>query len=381
MLRMVLPALLMTALLPFGVAGQTFPDLARRAQQALESDHVAEAIDLYRRATGLRPDWSEGWWHLGTLLFDEGRYAEARDAFQHFIAGERAAGPGFGMLGLCEFRLKHYEKAAAALEQARQLGLGPNPEFRRRFLWTDGVTQAALGNPALALVLLERVANETAAEHAGVAARELLSDTELVDSIGVAALRMRMVPSDLPAEKATLVRQAGAAETLFILKDWASAEDEFHRLVEMYPNQRGVHYMYGMFQLKSHPESAIAEFQKEIALSPKEVDARAQIAMFDLTTGDFDQGRKYAAEAVKLEPGNFAAHVIFSRLCLGAGDAAQATAQAQIAVKLAPDSPEAHQALSQCFSRLRRTEDAQRERTESERLQAIAARRDGSATP
>ena len=166
-----------------------------------------------------------------------------------------------------------------------------------------------------------------------------------------------------------------------MLKDWASAEDEFRRLAATYPNQPGVHYMCGMFQLKVHPENAIAEFQNEIGLSPKEVDARVQIALLDLTTGDFDQGRKYAAEAVKLQPGNFAAHVIFSRLCLGAGDAKQAEAEAEIAVKLAPESPEAHQALAQCFARLGRTHDAQTERAESERLQAITARRDGAGAP
>jgi tetratricopeptide (TPR) repeat protein len=378
---MVVPGLVLAFLSPSGAAGQEFPDLARQAQQALDSDCVPDAIDLYRRATALRPDWAEGWWHLGTLLFDNGSLVEARDAFQRFVASEPMAGPGFGMLGVCEFRLTHYEEAAAALEHARQLGLGPNQDFRRRFLWTDGVVQSALGRPALALMLLERAANEAAAEHPGAAARELLGDAELVDAIGIAALRLRSLVTDVPPEKAPLVRQAGVAEALFMLKDWASAEDEFRRLAATYPNQPGVHYMCGMFQLKVHPENAIAEFQNEIGLSPKEVDARVQIALLDLTTGDFDQGRKYAAEAVKLQPGNFAAHVIFSRLCLGAGDAKQAEAEAEIAVKLAPESPEAHQALAQCFARLGRTHDAQTERAESERLQAITARRDGAGAP
>ena len=139
--------------------------------------------------------------------------------------------------------------------------------------------------------------------------------------------------------------------------------------------------MCGMFALKTHPEKAAAEFRKEIELSPQDVDARAQIALLDLTEGDFEEGRKFAKEAVKIEPGNFAAHVILSRLCLGAGDAEEGARQAEIAVKLAPESPDAHQVLSQCFARLKRRRDAERERTEWERLQAIAAKSEGTATP
>ena len=65
----------------------------------MDADHVPEAIRLYGRATALRPNWSEGWWHLGTLFFDAGRFHEARDAFEHFVSVERKQpGPGFAML-------------------------------------------------------------------------------------------------------------------------------------------------------------------------------------------------------------------------------------------------------------------------------------------
>jgi hypothetical protein len=46
---------------------ESFEKLAERAQAAMESESVPEAIRLYDSATQLRPDWPEGWWHLGTL--------------------------------------------------------------------------------------------------------------------------------------------------------------------------------------------------------------------------------------------------------------------------------------------------------------------------
>src|SRR5579871_2236207 len=89
---------------PASAHPESFEQLAARAQVAMSAEHVPEAIRLYGRATKLRPNWSEGWWHLGTLLFDTGRFGEARDAFAQFVTVEqKQPGPGFAMLGLTEF--------------------------------------------------------------------------------------------------------------------------------------------------------------------------------------------------------------------------------------------------------------------------------------
>ena len=119
---------------------ESFEKLAESARAAMDADRVPEAIRLYGRATALRPDWPEGWWHLGTLLFDGSRFREARDAFAHFVSTEKKQpGPGFGMLGLSEIQLKDYAKALAALERGIHLGLGPDPAFNRRVLIQDGL--------------------------------------------------------------------------------------------------------------------------------------------------------------------------------------------------------------------------------------------------
>ena len=101
---------------------QSFEKLATQAQAAMDADQIPEAIRLYTRATTLEPSWSEGWWHLGTLFFDAGRFNEARDAFAHFVSVERKQpGPGFAMLGLSEFQLKNYPRALAALVRSQSL--------------------------------------------------------------------------------------------------------------------------------------------------------------------------------------------------------------------------------------------------------------------
>jgi tetratricopeptide (TPR) repeat protein len=351
-------------------AQPTFDELARHAEVALEADRVSEAIDLYGRATALRPEWSEGWWHLGTLQYDSGRFPESREAFARFVSVEKSAGPGFGMLGLCEFQLKHYQPALTALDRARRLGLGPNPQFVRRVVYTTAILHNRFGRSEVAIHLLTLAASQAAAANAGNA-KPVLDDGELIDAVGLAALRMHRLPQDVPPAKLPLIRQAGRAWALFELKDWVPAEQAFQELLSAYPSEPGVHYMNGLFFLKTHPEQAIAQFESEIVLSPNDAGPRIQIALESLRLGENERARKYASEAVKLEPGNFAAHVILSRAWLGLEDVPRAVEEAKAAVKLAPESPDAHLALSRSYAQAKRTAEAERERIEFERLQAL----------
>ena len=351
---------------------ESFEKLAERAQAAMDSDRVPEAIRLYDHATRLRPDWSEGWWHLGTLLFDAGRFREARDAFAHFASIEqKQPGLGFAMLGLSEFQLKHYTRALPALERGRKLGLGTNPDFIRSVLFHDGILNALLGKPEIALQRLTLAANQIAAAHLEAPKDAVLADLKLLDAFGIAALRIPKLPSDLAALQIPVVRLAGRAQALIALQDRVSAETEFKQLLALYPSEPGVHYMYGVFLLKGHPPLAIDEFRREIEVSPSHQAARTQLALEFLRTAEYEQGLKYAREAVALAPENFVAHVACGRLWLALGKTDRALQELRTAVKLAPGSPDAHFALSQALSEAGRNGEAARERAEFDRLKAL----------
>jgi tetratricopeptide (TPR) repeat protein len=354
-------------------AGESFETLASKARAAMQADRIPEAIGLYKRATKLRPNWSEGWWHLGTLLFDAGRFPDARDAFAHFVSVEREQpGPGFAMLGLSEFELKHYPEALAALERGTKLGLGSDADFLRTVLLHDGTLNTLLGKPEIALQRLTLAANQIAAAHPEAPREAVFRDSELLTAFGVAALRIPKLPSDLRPEQIPLVRQAGRAQALIALQDRVPAETEFQRLLALYPSEPGVHYMYGVFLLKEHPPQAIDEFRREIETSPSHDAARIQLALEFLRIGEYEQGLKYAQEAVRMAPENFVAHVACGRLWLAVGKTDPALQELRRAVKLAPGSPDAHFALSQALSEAGLDEQAARERAEFERLKSLA---------
>jgi tetratricopeptide (TPR) repeat protein len=356
---------------------ESFAQVAARAQAALAAERVSEAIRLYQRATKLKPDWTEGWWHLGTLLFDSGRYGEARDAFGRFVAIEqKQPGPGYAMLGLSEFQLKHYPKAFAALERGRKLGLGTDPAFSRAVLYHDGILYTLLGQPEIALVRLNLAANQIAADYPEGPREAVFADTELLDALGIAALRILKLPSDLPAAQVPVVRMAGHAQALIALQDRVAAETEFKELLALYPSQAGVHYFYGVFLLKEDPPRAAGEFRREIEVTPSHATARIQLALELLRTADYEQGLKYAREAVTLAPDNFVAHVACGRLLLELGNTNLALGELRTAVKLAPGSPDAHFAFSRALSQAGRGAEAARERAEFEKLKALSEKSD-----
>ncbi|PYT84490.1 MAG: hypothetical protein DMG40_01335 [Acidobacteria bacterium] len=354
-------------------SSESFEKLAERAKAAMDADHISEAIRLYTRATALQPNWPEGWWHLGTLLFDGGRFTEARDAFAHFVSVElKEPGPGFAMLGLSEFQLKDYAKALAALERGRNLGLGTDQAFVDTVLFHEGILNALLGKPEIALQRLTLAANEIAAAHPDAPKDAVFANLELLDAFGIAALRIAKLPASLTAAQIPLVRQAGRAQAWIALQDRVAAETEFKQLLTLYPSQPGVHYMYGVFLLKENPPGAVDEFRREIEISPSHAAARIQLALELLRIADYEQGLKYAREAIRLAPKNFVAHVACGRLWLALGKTDQSLPELQTAVKFAPGSPDAHFALSQALSEAGRNTEAAHERAEFERLKALA---------
>jgi tetratricopeptide (TPR) repeat protein len=351
---------------------ESFEKLAERARTAADADRSAEAIELYDRATKLQPGWSEGWWHLGTLLFDAQRFAEARDAFARFVSTEKKQqGPGFAMLGLSEFQLADYAKALVAFETSLKLGIGTDPAFVREVLFHDGILNTRMGNPELALKRLTLAANQIAAAHREAPKDAVFADVKLLDAFGIAALRMPDLPSDLTPEQIPLVRAAGRAQALIALQDRVVAETELKQLVSLYSSQPGVNYMYGVFLLKEHPSLSLDAFRREIEVSPSDAAPRIQLALEFLRTGDFEEGLNYAKEAVGLAPDNFVAHVACGRLWQETGKTDRALQELQTAIKLAPGSPDAHFALSRALWKAGRKSEAEHERAEFERLKAL----------
>ena len=118
-----------------------FATLSKQAAEARDANRLDEAVALYTRALALRPRWSEGWWSLGTLEYDQDHYAKAAQDFEKLIALDSANGTAHAMLGLCQFELGQDEPALKHLLAAERLGIVKDEQLRHVALYHLGLLQ------------------------------------------------------------------------------------------------------------------------------------------------------------------------------------------------------------------------------------------------
>ncbi len=336
---------------------QDFERVAAKAAQAREANRSDEAIALYRKALSLRPKWDEGWWYLGTLLYDRDAYAEAAQAFKETAALNPRVGTAFVMLGLCEIKLGRDDDALKHIRQGRQLGTADDPQFRHVMLYQEG------------LLLLNKSEFGTAQDTLDSLSREGVESEDLTMALGCAVLRIR--PSTLPSAGSTtreIVRHAGWAEHFSAQEKFDEAMREYDRLATDFPGTHNVQYAYGRFLVSSHhPDKAIEAFQREIENTPKHVLARLEIAAIDSKT-NLPAGLPYAEEAVKLDPEVPLGHYFLGLLLLNTDQPERAVLELEAAERALPNEARVHYALGNAYSRAHRMEDAQRERVIFQRL-------------
>jgi tetratricopeptide (TPR) repeat protein len=348
---------------PSQVPQESFDKLAADATAAREADRVTEAIALYRQALAAKSDWAEGWWYLATLQYDLNNYADAARGFRETARLQGSAGAPWAMLGLCEFQLERYDEAMAHLRQGRQLGLGDNVELIRVMRYHEGLLYLLKGEFERAQVTLDGLSFE------GV------NSNELIIALGLAVLRMGMLPKDVDINyrDRAVIRRAGLAEHFSAQKNVSDAAREYELLVKDFSNFPNAHYAHGRFLLATRDnDGALVAFQSELKNSPKHALARLQIAYIHLISKQAAQGLVFATEAVKLHPRLPLGHYIIGRLYFDTGQTAQAIEALELARRMVPDEPKIHFALTRAYAKANRKADADQAREAFTRLTQAA---------
>jgi tetratricopeptide (TPR) repeat protein len=217
---------------PAQASQSSFDDASKAASAAREAGHADDAIENYRRALAIRPDWQEGWFYLGTLQYDADRYADAIPAFQKLTQLAPAIGPAWNFLGLCEFEIKDYANALLHLEKGQNLGAGGDPEIAR------------VSKYHLAL-LLNRSGDfdrATAMLLSAFGAGQFPSQAK--SALGLALLHAPVLPDELDPSQDALLRAAGEIAALLAVGDSPKALEAFPQILRDYP---GVPYLHGAY--------------------------------------------------------------------------------------------------------------------------------------
>jgi tetratricopeptide (TPR) repeat protein len=345
----------------FAAAGADFAALSARAAAARDANRLDEALDLYRQALALKPDWAEGWWSVGTLLYDRDSYAEAAGALRKAVELSPGSGVALAMLGLCEAKLGRGGEAIEHLGAGLQRGVGDSVELRRVALYTEG------------RLLVERGDFGRAQETLALVARDGVESDELIEALGQAALGMKSL-SAADAATVDIVRRAGEAEALSARGDFAAAARAWDSLCSQAPAFHNLQFAYGRFLLARQEDAkAIEAFRREIANTPKHLLARLGIAGICVTS-DPAAGLPYAEEAVKLAPHLGEAHYLLGMLLLATDQTGRAIGELERARQESPAEAKTYFALSRAYTAAHRAGDAASARDAFRRLTAAAPR-------
>jgi tetratricopeptide (TPR) repeat protein len=341
-------------------APAAFDRVSKAANKARAQDRIEDAIGLYRQAVKLRPSWAEGWWFLGELLYDQNKYPEARDSLRRLIDLDRTTGPGFALLGLCEFETKDYDSALIHIYQARRLGLGDDPQVRRVVLFHEMLLLTRIQQYESAMQVLVNVMKDGGAGPA------------VIEAAGLAGLRRPIFPEETPPGDKDLIERTGRAVCAMAERDRAAAERYFAELMAGYPEAPNIHYLYGSFLAATDQDGGLREYQKELELNPKHKEALSTIALEYETRGDLDTAITYARRAVEADAQFFGAHAVLGKLLASAGEVDQGIKELEIARQQASDSPQVHFSLAAAYAKAGRKAEAARERAEFLRLKKLA---------
>jgi len=195
--------------------------------------------------------------------------------------------------------------------------------------------------------------------------RRGIKDPALIAGIGLNVLAMPMLPAEVPVDRKELVAHAGTTAYSWMGGDLAKAETGLRELLTAYPNAPGVHYFYATFLAASHPDEAMAEFQRELATNPRSAEARAMIALLLLGNSQVSPAMPYAVKAFTDLPGSPLTLYAYGAALSAAGDLRQAIEHLETAARLDPSNLDDHIALAGAYARAGRHTEARRERQAS----------------
>jgi tetratricopeptide (TPR) repeat protein len=347
----------------------SFATIARQAEAARAQDRVPDAIRLYREGTKLRPSWADGWWYLGSLLYDQDRFPEATVAFQHLFANTSHRGPAHAFLGLCEYETGKYDEALAQFRAWAGAGWAGTRELRDVADYHFALLLTRDGRFVESLYLIAPLAQRHG------------DDPELVEAMGLASLRMRYLPENYPPGQRERIWLAGMAAEYAAQspKDFERADEYASRLESRYGTQPEIHYFRGtLYGFEGKIAEAEREYREELKISPEHAPSLVALAGFDLEKSDLAEAGALAGRAVAADSNDAEAHHLLGRVFLETGDLRASASELETAKQLAPDSALVRSHLAMVYTKLGRQQEA---KVEAAAFLALKSKEEVMASP
>ncbi len=246
------PASVASQTSPAGAPPDSFEGLAKSAAAERDAGQTDQAISDYQRALAIRPDWAEGWWSLGVLQYDGDHYSDAITSFTKLTELAPKAGPAWNFLGLCEFETRDYANALVHLERGNVLGNGDDPEIARVSAYH------------LALLRIRNAQFDSATKLLTSTFDKGPVSAQAKVALGLALLRVPLLPNEVDPSHDALVQKAGEAAALQARGENEKAVVVFQSLLTEYPDTPYLHDAYAK-SLEAAGKTTEAQQQHRLA--------------------------------------------------------------------------------------------------------------------
>ncbi len=307
---------------------QDFETLSRQANAERIQGQSSDAIRDYESALNVRPQWPEGWWYLGTLYADAGRYDNAIDVFRKLTDANPKLGPAWASLGLSEFELRDYKNSFQHLQKAQELGFAEVPYVEKPAAYHLALLLNWNGEFEDAFGLL-----------ASEFGKEAISQQTRV-ALAMSLLRVPLLPDQMDPSKDALIADAGEVAELLVAGNFEQAFHNFRQMLKDYPNTPYLHYAYGSaLDFNSRYEEAEVELREETRVTPQSPLSYMRLAAIALKTHRPTDALQLARRSLQLGPQSATAHRIAAKALAELGKAEASTLETAAADKLEPEKP------------------------------------------
>lgn len=361
-----IPLVLLLAAAPGRAQGQGAQDFERLFARGLELHRAGDilgAIDAYKSALTILPDRADARSNLGAAYVRLGQYDDAIAQYEAALKAD-----ALNTAVRLNLALAYYKSARPneAIPQLKRV-ISSDPDAKNAYLvLADCYLQTGQEKELVSLLK----------------PREQLLGADLAFAylLGTALLRM----DDVVGGQEYVNRVFGAGESAeahlllgiahFGQHDYRAAKTELEAALKLNPRLPTANAAYGRaLMLLGEPDASERAYRRELESNPNDFEANLQLGNLRKSAQRFAEASTYLERATTIRPKDLAARKLLGSLRLQMGRNEEAVVLLESVAKEAPDAVDVHVQLATAYNRLKRKEDADRERAIVDRLNAEAA--------
>jgi tetratricopeptide (TPR) repeat protein len=339
----------------------------QKGVQAQQGRDLQTALGEFRKAVNANPAHAEAQARLGMVCQDLGMLPDAASAFERALALNPGL-PGVGLLlGFTYQAMGKHREAMPYLARA----LDSDAELPVRILAGQRLVDAcfAAGEREQGLAVVEKL-RKLAPNDPDV----LYTASKVYANLwnGAVEQLIQTTPGSYRVHQVF-------AEVFEAQDRFNDAAKEYRQIIKMEPSLPGVHYRLGRMILRGgdSPENdrnALAEFQRELEISPLDVPTLAEIGEIHVRGQRLEEAAGSFSRAIQLQPDYARARAGLAKVYLAEKRYQQAVDELEPAARLAPDDESIQYNLMLAYRNLKRPEDAQRAYANFQKIKASEQR-------